>query len=72
MDAITSGGLAGNGILPLSFAEDSHAAYLGVGITTVDKGVQNYVGPTYAVEGGSVVSVEPEPVAVAKEGIPGS
>jgi ABC-type branched-subunit amino acid transport system substrate-binding protein len=72
MEAITSGGLGGNGILPLSFSEDSHAAYLGVGITMVDEGVQNYVGPTFAVEGGSVVSVEPEPVAVENEGIPGS
>ncbi len=49
-----------------------HAAYLGVGITSVDQGMQDYVGSTYAVDGGSVVSVEPEPVALAGSGVPGS
>lgn len=69
--AITSGELAGNGILPLSFSEDSHAAYLGVGITTVDKGVQDYTGTTYEVSGGTVTAVEPEPVPLSGEGVPG-
>lgn len=72
IEAVRSGELAGNGILPLSFAEDDHAAYLGVGITAVDKGVQDYVGSTYAVDGASVVSVEPAPVALAGAGVPGS
>lgn len=72
IEAVRSGELAGNGILPLSFAEDDHAAYLGVGITAVDKGVQDYVGSTYAVDGASVVSVEPAPVAMAGAGVPGS
>ena len=72
VDAVRSGDLAGNGILPLSFADDDHAAYLGVGITSVDQGVQDYVGSTYAVDGGSVVAVEPEPVALAGAGVPGS
>ncbi|MGA7146990.1 MAG: ABC transporter substrate-binding protein, partial [Microbacterium sp.] len=70
IDAVSGGGLAGNGILPLSFSEDDHAAYLGVGITSVDQGMQDYVGSTYAVDGGSVVSVEPEPVALAGSGVP--
>ncbi|MCP2635245.1 ABC transporter substrate-binding protein [Microbacterium sp. HD4P20] len=70
--AVTSGDLAGTGILPLSFSEDSHAAYLGVGITAVDQGVQDYVGATYAVEGGSVTAVEQAPVALSGEGVPGS
>ena len=41
--AIESGDLLGNGIVPLSYGEDDHAAYRGVGITTVDDGVQDYV-----------------------------
>ncbi|MDW4573564.1 ABC transporter substrate-binding protein [Microbacterium sp. M3] len=72
IEAVQSGDLGGNGILPLSFAEDSHAAYLGVGITAVDQGVQDYLGATYAVEGGSVAAVDPAPVALSGEGIPGS
>ncbi|MET0735882.1 MAG: ABC transporter substrate-binding protein [Microbacterium sp.] len=72
LDAVSSGDLAGNGILPLSFSEDSHAAYLGVGISQVDKGVQDYVGVTYAVEGGDVVEVDATPVALTGEGVPGS
>ncbi|GAA5200102.1 ABC transporter substrate-binding protein [Microbacterium jejuense] len=70
--AVTSGDLVGNGILPLSFGDDSHAAYLGVGITAVDQGVQDYVGATYAVDGGSVKAVEPAPVDLSGEGVPGS
>jgi ABC-type branched-subunit amino acid transport system substrate-binding protein len=72
IDAVQSGDLAGDGILPLSFAEDSHAAYGGVGITTVDQGVQDYVGATYAVDGGTVTAVDPAPVALSGEGVPGS
>ena len=72
IEAVRSGDLAGNGILPLAFAEDDHAAYLGVGITAVDQGVQDYVGSTYALEGGSVVAVNPEPIALSGAGIPGS
>ncbi|WP_019180019.1 ABC transporter substrate-binding protein [Microbacterium yannicii] len=72
VEAVQSGDLAGNGILPLSFGEDSHAAYLGVGITAVDQGVQDYVGATYAVDGGSVTAVEPSPVSLSGEGVPGS
>ncbi|MDY0910508.1 ABC transporter substrate-binding protein [Microbacterium sp. CFBP9034] len=72
LDAVSGGGLAGNGILPLSFAEDSHAAYTGVGITTVDEGVQDYIGTTYAVDGGSVVEVEAAQTPLANEGVPGS
>ncbi|BDV29877.1 ABC transporter substrate-binding protein [Microbacterium terricola] len=72
LDAVTSGDLAGNGILPLSFSADSHAAYTGVGITVVDQGVQDYTGPTYAVEDGAVVEVEPAPVPLEGEGVPGA
>jgi len=72
LEAISSGELAGNGILPLSFSADSHAAYLGVGISQVDMGAQDYVGKTYAVEGGKVVEVQASPVALTGKGVPGS
>ncbi|SDY51761.1 ABC transporter substrate-binding protein [Herbiconiux ginsengi] len=72
MQAVTSGELEGNGILPLAFGEDSHAAYLGAGITVVDQGVQDYVGETYALEGDKVVAVEPQPGALTGDGIPSS
>ncbi|GAA2135919.1 ABC transporter substrate-binding protein [Glycomyces algeriensis] len=70
--AIESGDLVGNGIVPLSFAEGDHAAYRSVGITVVNEGVQDYVGTTYEVGAGSVSAVEPNPVPLANEGIPGS
>lgn len=72
VQAVTSGELEGDGILPLAFGEDSHAAYLGAGITVVEEGVQDYVGETYALEGGKVVAVEPQPVALTSDGIPSS
>jgi branched-chain amino acid transport system substrate-binding protein len=70
--AVASGDLKGNGILPLSFGEDDHAAYLGVGITKVDQGVQDYIDASYAVEGGAVTAVEPQPVALTGKGLPAS
>jgi branched-chain amino acid transport system substrate-binding protein len=72
IEAVSSGDLAGNGVLPLAFSDDSHAAYLGVGITVVDQGAQDYVGATYEVEGDTVTSVEPAPVELTGEGVPGS
>lgn len=72
VDAVRSGELAGNGILPLSFSDDTHAAYLGVGISTVDQGVQDYVGTTYSVKDGKVTSASPSPVALTSEGVPGA
>lgn len=70
IEAVTSGELVGNGIVPLAFGEGSHAAYLGVGISQVDQGVQDYVGATYAVEDGAVSAVEASPVALENEGVP--
>ncbi|MCT9818913.1 ABC transporter substrate-binding protein [Microbacterium sp. W1N] len=72
LEAISAGELAGNGILPLAFGADSHAAYRGVGITAVDQGVQDYVGATFAVDGDEVTAVEPEPVAFVTGAVPGS
>lgn len=71
VDAVESGELLGNGILPLSYSADDHAAYRGVGITVVDEGVQDYVDAAYEVSGGAVAPVEPSPVPLENEGIPG-
>lgn len=71
LEAVSSGSLQGNGIVPLDFGADSHAAYLAVGITSVDRGVQDYVGATYEVRDGAVTAVEPQPVALTADGIPG-
>ncbi|GIG70046.1 ABC transporter substrate-binding protein [Phytomonospora endophytica] len=69
--AVTSGKLVGNGIVPLSFGADDHAAFRGVGITLVDKGIQDYEGTTYNVADGVVTSVQPTPVPLANGGLPG-
>ncbi|MCC3763225.1 ABC transporter substrate-binding protein [Glycomyces sp. TRM65418] len=68
--ALESGEILGNGILPLSYSADDHAAYRGVGITIVNEGVQDYVGTAYEVASGSVTPVEPSPVPLENEGIP--
>lgn len=70
--AVSSGDLVGNGILPLAFGDDSHAAYLGVGITTVDQGVQDYVDATYEVRDGAVTAVDRQPVPLSGAGVPGA
>lgn len=71
LEAITSGELQGNGVLPLAFGADSHAAYSGVGITEVVDGVQDFVGPVYVSDGeGAVTEQDAEPVALENEGIP--
>lgn len=72
VEAVRSGDLEGNGILPLAFGADSHAAYVGVGITAVDQGVQNYNGHTYEVRGGEVAAIDPAPVALVGEAVPGA
>ncbi|GAB4004358.1 ABC transporter substrate-binding protein [Glycomyces albus] len=72
MEAVESGDLVGNGIVPLSYGPDDHAAYRGVGITIVDEGVQDYIGTTYAVADGTVSEIEASPVPLENEGVPGS
>ncbi|SDE21736.1 ABC transporter substrate-binding protein [Glycomyces harbinensis] len=69
--AVESGDLVGNGILPLSYSADDHAAYRGVGITVVNEGLQDYVDSAYEVSAGAVSPVEPDPVPLENEGIPG-
>ncbi|HEU5129070.1 MAG TPA: ABC transporter substrate-binding protein [Glycomyces sp.] len=68
--AVESGELLGNGIVPLSYGPDDHAAYRSVGITVVDDGVQDYTGTVYSVDAGQVTTVEAEPVPLANDGIP--
>lgn len=70
--AVRSGDLVGTGVVPLSFGEDSHAAYRAVGISSVDQGKQDYVGATYAVQDGAVKAVEQQPAPLTGEGIPGA
>ncbi|WP_460497618.1 ABC transporter substrate-binding protein [Glycomyces tarimensis] len=70
VEAVESGDLVGNGIVPLSFGPDDHAAYRSVGITIVDEGVQDYVGTTYSVSNGQVETIEAEPVPLENEGVP--
>ncbi|MFF2453733.1 ABC transporter substrate-binding protein [Isoptericola sp. NPDC058082] len=72
VEAVESGGLEGNGILPLMFGPEDHSAFDGVGITVVADGVQDYVGATYAVGSGKVTEVEPQPVPLRNDGIPAS
>lgn len=69
--AVESGKLVGNGIVPLSFGDGDHAAFRGVGITLVDKGIQDYEGTTYTVADGVVTAVEPTPVPLPDGGVPG-
>lgn len=68
--ALESGELLGNGIVPLSYGEDDHAAYRSVGVTVVAEGVQDYVGTVYSVTSGQVSTVEAEPVPLENEGVP--
>ena len=72
VDALESGDVVGNGILPLEFGADSHRAFGGVGITVVEGGVQDYVGEVWTTDtgDGEVVRFDGEPVVLANEGIP--
>ncbi|GAB4085344.1 ABC transporter substrate-binding protein [Myceligenerans cantabricum] len=72
LEAVESGELVGNGVVPLSLGADDHGAYHASGITVVEDAVQDYVGATYAWDGGSVEPVEAEPVPLENDGIPGS
>ncbi|WP_315095324.1 ABC transporter substrate-binding protein [uncultured Cellulomonas sp.] len=73
LEALETGSLTGNGIVPLSFSADSHAAFQGVGVTVVDQGVQDYVADhvyTTDAADGEVVPFTGEPVALEGDGIP--
>jgi len=72
VEALESGEVVGNGIVPLGFGADSHRAFGGVGITVVEGGVQDYVGDVYTTDtgDGDVVVHDGEAVALENEGIP--
>ena len=71
IEAIGSGDLTGNGVVPLSFGKNSHTAFMGVGITSVNEGVQDFVGTTYVSDGsGKVTKEDVEPVALSNKGVP--
>lgn len=72
VEALESGEVVGNGIVPLGFSADSHASFGGVGITVVDKGVQDYVGTAYTTDtgDGDVVPYDGEPVPLENAGVP--
>ncbi|MCH7229446.1 ABC transporter substrate-binding protein [Glycomyces sp. L485] len=70
IEAVESGELLGNGIVPVSYSDGNHAGYSTVGIASVDQGVQDYVGTTYSVTIGRVEEVEADPVPLENGGIP--
>ncbi|GEA87407.1 ABC transporter substrate-binding protein [Cellulomonas cellasea] len=72
VEALESGDVVGNGILPLQFSADSHKAFGGVGITMVDGGMQDYVGSAWTTDTGDgpVVAHDGEPVPLEDEGVP--
>jgi len=74
VEALESGEVVGNGIVPLGFGKDSRRAFGGVGITVVSGGVQDYVGEVYTTDtgDGDVVVYDGEAVALENDGIPQS
>lgn len=70
LEALTSGDLTGNGIVPLAFSKDSHEAYPAAGIQVVEDGVQDYVGATYRVMDGDVEAIDADFPPVAEGGTP--
>ncbi|WP_402466089.1 ABC transporter substrate-binding protein [Isoptericola aurantiacus] len=70
LEVLESGDLVGNGIVPLQYSAENHAGYDAVGITTVDGGVQDFVGSTYQLDGETVEKLEPQPVSLDGNGIP--
>ena len=74
VEALESGEVVGNGIVPLGFGKDSRRAFGGVGITVVEGGVQDYVGEVYTTDtgDGDVVVYDGEAVALENDGIPQS
>ncbi|MCC2313584.1 ABC transporter substrate-binding protein [Cellulomonas xiejunii] len=74
VEALESGEVVGNGIVPLQFGKDSRRAFGGVGITVVEGGVQDYVGEVYTTDtaDGDVVVYDGEAVPLENDGIPQS
>lgn len=75
VEALESGKVKGNGIVPLTFSKDDHGSFGGVGITTVSKGVQGYVdGQVYTTDtaDGPVAPYTGPAVQLAAAGVPAS
>ncbi|WP_066587306.1 ABC transporter substrate-binding protein [Cellulomonas timonensis] len=74
VDAVTSGDLRGNGVVPLALSATNNGAYQGVQVTVVAGGVQEYVGTPYTAEpgAGEVTPYTGGPVALEDDGIPSS
>jgi ABC-type branched-subunit amino acid transport system substrate-binding protein len=75
VEALESGKVKGNGIVPMTFSKDDHEAFGGVGITTVNKGVQAYVdGQIYTTDtaDGPVAAYTGPAVELAAAGVPAS
>lgn len=72
VEAIGSGVIVGNGVLPANFAADDHSSYKGVGINVVQDGRQDYDGIAYQLQGETISPIELDPVPLTGKGIPGS
>ena len=74
VDAVTSGDLRGNGVVPLALSTSNNGAYQGVQVTVVAGGVQEYVGDPYTAEQGDgpVAPYTGGPVALEDDGVPTS
>ena len=71
VEAIRSGNLVGNGVLPLEFSAEDHSGYRGVGISEVRGGVQDFIGFAYRLDGETVTAIDLAPVPLVGAGIPG-
>ncbi len=70
VEAIRSGQLVGNGVLPLSFTADDYSSYTGVGISIVRDGIQDFSDIAYQLINDSVSPLELDPVPLVGNGIP--
>ena len=72
LEAVRSGELVGNGVVPLSLSAEDHGAYHGTSVTVVSDGVQDFVGATYLWDGEEIEKVDAAPVPLENDGIPGA
>lgn len=70
VEALSSGAVVGNGITPLTYAEDDHFGNRTVQIAVVEDEVQDFIDYAYEVTDGEATAVDPEPVPLENEGIP--
>jgi hypothetical protein len=49
-DAIEKNGFKGPGLVPLGYSKTSHSGYMGVRLSKVTNGVQDYFGPAYTTD----------------------